>query len=101
MRRWSEHGSAKESKSHGVVTCITIVGNEAWLGGYATSGAYSDPPNGVAWRVKDNGEGKRSGPDQISLQYVATTADYPFSYCARTPGHALSDIEAGNIQIKQ
>ncbi len=57
--------------SHGVVTCMTIIGNQAWLGGYATSGNFSTPPNNeVAWRVTDNGQGANAPPDEISLQCV-------------------------------
>jgi hypothetical protein len=51
-------GSAADEKSRGVVTCFTIVDDQVWLGGYATKGLYSEPPrSGVAWRVKDNGQG--------------------------------------------
>jgi hypothetical protein len=95
-------GNAAETHSEGVVTCFTIVGNRAWLGGYATSGIYSDPPNGVAWRVEDNGQGKADDADRISLQNVARAEGYPASYCARAPGGPVwNEVEAGNITIKK
>ena len=96
-------GNAAHSKSHGVVTCFTIMGDEAWLDGYATTGLWSDPPNNeVRWRVKDNGQGKKADPDQISLQGVGWDPGSAVDYCANTPrGVLLNDIEAGNIQVKQ
>jgi hypothetical protein len=94
-------GNAADSKSHGVVTCFTIVANQAWLGGYATSGLFTEPPNnGAIWRVVDNGQGATALADQISLQFVAPPPADVANYCATTPtSPALNDIEAGNIQV--
>ncbi len=96
-----QEGTASESKSHGVVTCMVIVGNEAWLGGYATSGLWSEPPNNhVRWHVRDNGEGPGSTPDQISLQNVGVSSAGTANYCANAPTNPdLFELEAGNIQI--
>jgi hypothetical protein len=101
VRRRSGH--AADEKSHGVVTCFTVVDNEVWLGGYATEGLYSEPPtNGVAWRVKDNGQSVRGPADQISLQYTSVGPGYPAVYCANLPkAPELNDIEAGNIRISR
>ena len=94
--------NASESKSHGVVTCFTIDGNQAWLGGYATSGLYSETPNNeVGWRVVDNGQGNNANPDQISLQYVGAVPGSAANYCAdKNEDPTLNDVAAGNIQIK-
>jgi hypothetical protein len=97
------NGNASDSKSHGVVTCFAMEGNQAWLGGFATSGSYDDFNDGVAWRVVDNGDKTLGVPDQISLQYVALGKGSPAAYCAAmqedpTP---LYDIEAGNIRINR
>ncbi|UCC73172.1 MAG: hypothetical protein JSV86_00995 [Gemmatimonadota bacterium] len=99
--RRREPGAPKETKSHGVVTCFTIVGNEAWFGGFATKGIYSDPPtNGVRWRVKDNGHAGMAEPDQISLQEVYKYPQAPPWHCATTPDDLeLNDIGAGDIHI--
>jgi hypothetical protein len=96
-------GNAADSRSHGIVTCFTIVGDEAWLGGYATSGIWSDFPNNeVRWQVKDNGQGEASLPDQISLQGIGRDLGTAAGYCANRPtGLELRDIVAGNIQIRQ
>jgi len=96
-----EDGNAADSKSHGIVTCLTVVGSQAWIGGIATSGLNSAPPNRVAWRVVDNGHGASAAPDEISGQYWMAGRGFPAWYCAETPPDpALNDIEAGNIRIK-
>jgi hypothetical protein len=100
-----QDGNAADSKSHGVVTCFTVDGNRAWLGGYATIGISSDPPsNEVGWRVRDKGEGAGDPADQISLQWTGADPGFAASYCEDTPigpaGPPLRDIDAGNIQIR-
>jgi len=96
-------GNAADTKSRGVVTCFTIVDNEVWLGGYATRGMYSDFPfKEVRWRVKDNGQGQGSAPDQISLQGIGQPLGSAAGFCHNRPtGLALHDIEAGNIEIRR
>ena len=104
--RWQRirrrEGNASEEMSHGVVTCMLIVGNEAWLGGHATSGIWSEPPNNsVRWRIMDGGEGAGAGSNQISLQYTGGTPRAATNWCANTyTTLELFDIEAGNIQIR-
>ncbi len=95
-------GNAKETKSHGKVLCFTIVGNQAWIGGFATSGLFSTPgENEGGWRVVDNGEGKNALPDQMSLEFVGAATGFAEDYCANTPAApALFTLEAGNIQIR-
>ncbi len=102
--QWQVHNRKMDAKGHGEVTCLTFIGNQAWLGGFATSGVASAPPNNeVAWRVVDNGEGKNALPDdQISLQFFTGPAGFASSYCDATPAAPdLNDIEAGNIKIHQ
>jgi hypothetical protein len=100
--QWERNGIA-----HGVVTCFTIVGNEAWLAGYATSGARSTPPNnGVAWRVVDNGQGENDPADEISFQWVGAWPGFAEEWCANTPGPndpfglSTRPIQAGNISVR-
>jgi hypothetical protein len=105
-------GSAPE-KASGTITCFTIVGNTAWIGGHQDG---ADPPD-IAWQVVDNGEGKGAPPDQVGLQFSAV--DFPFpagfaqDFCEEAPegmdfgppyGYLplaviLTPVEAGNIQI--
>ena len=96
-------GGAADETSQGVVTCFTIVDDEVWLGGFATEGLSSAPPmTGVAWRVKDNGQGANRPADQISLQYTGVGMGYPAVYCANRPTEPdLNNIEAGDIRIKR
>ena len=95
-------GNASQTKSHGEVTCFTIIGTQAWLGGLATSGLFSAAPNnGVAWRVADNSEGANSPPDQITAQFVGLAPGVAAASCAATPATlALNNVEAGNIQVR-
>jgi hypothetical protein len=96
-------GNAGGSKAHGVVTCFTVIDNQVWLGGYATTGNYSEPGNSdVAWRVADNGQGRHAPPDQISLQVVSAAAGYAADFCDTTPAGfpAFFDLVAGNITIR-
>ena len=101
-QRVTHTGGPAQSRSHGKITCFTIVGNQAWIGGFKTSGTtFVDPPNNeVRWRVADNGEGTSDPADQISAQFVAGGPGSAANYCASTPGHALNDLTAGNIQVR-
>lgn len=95
-------GNASGTKSHGIVTCFTIVGNQAFIGGNTTSGLLSTPPNNEnGWRVVDNGQGANSPPDQMSLEFVGAAPGFAADYCATTPAAPpLNAIQAGNIHIK-
>ncbi len=83
---------------HGNVTCFTILGNQAWLGGETERSTVT---TGVAqWRVKDLGEGGDAA-DQFSLVVVGGAAGTAEAYCARTPAFpVLLTGELGNIQIQ-
>ncbi len=96
-------GNASGTKSHGIVTCFTIIGNQAFLGGFATSGLFSTPPNNEsAFRVVDNGQGANApAADQMSLEWVNAPPGFAAGYCADMPTDlALNDIQAGNIQVR-
>jgi hypothetical protein len=98
----------------GVITCFTIIGNKAWIGG---SVAANFPPD-IAWQVVDNGEGAGDPPDRNGLQLPASTFGFPAGFaqdfCESTPDELnfgppfgvvplsaiLNAIESGNIQIR-
>ena len=97
------------NKGNAEITCMTVIGNEAWMGGYMNSGLYSTPPPppwdvgwepGVFFYVKDNGQGANADPDVLSLIALQDAEDF----CEDTPedgGRLLTfDIMAGNIQVK-
>ena len=83
---------------HGVVECISVIGNEAWFAGTTT---LSDDEANVgvvrAFRVVDNGEGGTSAPDEISFAPAWPSAQ---DWCDDTPGIATWPIEAGNVQVR-
>ena len=93
-------GNASQTKSHGQVTCFTISGNQARLGGFATSGIA--PNLAALWHVADNGQGANSPPDQISAQFVGGGLGNVAPYCAGTLGNipALNNVVNGNIQVR-
>jgi len=99
MFQVNNHGPGPYAK--GSITCFSIDGNQAWLGGIVEK---SDIPGLIGsvrgWRVVDNGEGANSSPDQISLIGVANNNNAS-DYCSDQPDRpALHDIEAGNIQVR-
>ena len=105
--QWVRVNHTEESRftSHGVVTCLNIIENEAWIGGLATGGFVSDPPNNeVSWRVVDNGQGRNAPPDQISLQLLWFNTQPPGIaawYCGATPSFpTYNDVVNGNIQVR-
>ena len=89
--------------NHGIITCFSIIGNQVLVGGFANTGVFSTPPNNeMAFHFVDNGQGKNSPPDQISLQFVGAVPGFAQDYCdggifSFTP--PLNDVEAGNLKI--
>ncbi len=95
---WQRNTRSIGAKAHGDVTCFTIVGNQAWLGGVVER--TTTIPGEVAWTVVDNSEGANSAADQISLQSVGGAPGFAAAFCASRPALALIPIEKGNIQVK-
>ncbi|MCG6957273.1 MAG: hypothetical protein LJF04_14890, partial [Gemmatimonadetes bacterium] len=87
------------NKSHGPLTCLSVVGNEAWIGGvYEKTGNPALVGTGFWFYVKDNGEGKGAAPDLVRRHVRSGNAND----CAARPdpgGEFLYPIDAGNIQI--
>ena len=85
------------ARIHGEVSCVRIIGNEAWFAGPTT---VSDRENEIgvnrAFYVVDNGQGSAAAPDQIA--FVPPVLD-PQAWCDNAAPRAAFDIEAGNIQI--
>lgn len=93
----------------GTIDCMVIVGNEARLGGTVTRVKYygiippDDHPYVFAWHisdpfqitVQDNGEGNNMPPDKIS------GIAYSIYDCATSWSGPITNLEHGNIQIKQ
>ena len=94
---WQRFNRALGAKAHGDVTCFSIAGNQAWLGGGVER--TTTIPGEVGWTVVDNGQGANSPADQISLQNVGGPPGFADFFCATQPARRLFDIEKGNIQL--
>jgi len=97
---------------HGSITCFTVKGDTAWVGGHRSD--YE--PTDMAWQVVDKGEGQ-SDPDEVGLFIEAALFGYEpgfaQDFCDNTPrvldfglpfgelplSILLTPIRGGNIQI--
>lgn len=83
-------------REHGVVTCLEVVENAAWIGAVITQ---SNDPNRIGvprvFVVVDRGEGSNSPPDQTSFFGVL-----PAESCRLRLPQPLNDLEGGNIQVR-
>jgi len=94
---------------HGVVTCLGVVGNEGYIGGIVTN--YPNLPeregSEFTFAVRDNGQGSKSPPDQVTLAYIGLDpeAGYAEQFCNQTgPAYddligTWTDIDNGNLQV--
>ena len=88
-------------KLHMEISCLSVAGNQAWVGGTVT---HTHDETIVAegthfvWSVVDNGEGKKaSGPDQMSFFFF--TGDPGTCNNQFDVGTPL-DWQSGNVQVK-
>lgn len=90
--------SSPDVTIQGVVECLSVVGTEAWIGVRFTKTDLAGIPVGSRWifKVKDNGQGKGSPPDQMSYFF-----GWAGGSCAN-PGinAAMLDWAAGNITVR-
>ena len=83
------------------VTCLTVSGNRAVIGGEITrEGGFSTPPGipvgwGVLYHVEDNGQ-PSDGPDRIAVDFLPQ----PPQDCAINPARPLFAMERGNILVR-
>ena len=88
--------------AHGRVTCMTVIGNDAWLGGIIESSSNPTLVGLVSrWQVEDNGQGQAASPDRINQIPLSFTPGADLAYCADTPDELtpFNDVESGNIRI--
>jgi len=101
--QWELNNRANDTRLHGSVTCLTVIGNRAWIGGITDQSNNPGTPEGrgVSWRVVDNGEGADSPPDQLSLTFTNLAPGVPELRCRNAPPYPLMPVEAGNIQVRE
>jgi hypothetical protein len=86
--------------ARGPVTCLTVIGSDAWIGGTIVD---SNEPTFVGlggwWHVTDNGEGAGSPPDITTFLGVGSLEDTA-AFCANHPAYRYPfPIDGGNIQV--
>ena len=84
------------------VTCLRVVGNQAWIGGViksSTNPARVGREGGFV--VEDNGDGGGAPPDRVSLMFVNLDPGGAAAVCAGDTGidRTLRDIDSGNVQV--
>ncbi|MGH7713715.1 MAG: hypothetical protein ACREOG_20700 [Gemmatimonadaceae bacterium] len=85
------------------VTCLSVVGNQAWIGGIISA---SGSPGIIVGTVSyfyaiDNGEGDDAQPDIVSLARVNDRAGEDLLFCATRPTLLPPrTVQFGNVQIR-
>lgn len=79
---------------HAVVECLSVSGNEAWVGGVVTQGEGLGLA--VVTRVADNGTSAGEPSDQISFSFLAPSADV----CAEQLPLPLLDAPQGQVIVE-
>jgi hypothetical protein len=85
----------------GPVTCLTVVGADAWIGGTIE---HSNDPGVVGlggwWHVRDNGEGTSDAADLTTFLGIGSV-DQTQAFCENHPAFRFPfAIEGGNIQVR-
>jgi hypothetical protein len=90
-------------KVHSEVTCMSIVGNQAYIGGRARKVWINNQEvpglEGITtiWRVQDNGEGANAPPDLASLVFFFANEQ---AHCALRFQLPMTPTANGNIQVR-
>jgi len=87
--------------TNGPVTCLTVIGNDAWIGGVIRSS--NDPTVvglGAWWHVTDNGDGSSAPADVTSFLGIGSPAQTQ-AFCDDHPAYRFPfAIDGGNIQVR-
>jgi hypothetical protein len=86
--------------ANGPVTCLTVIANDAWIGGVIRSS--NDPTVvglGAWWHVTDNGEGSGGAADITTFLGIGSLAQTQ-AFCDNHPAYRFPfAIDGGNIQV--
>jgi len=101
--RYDYWESGQQTTFSGPVTCMSVSGNRAWVGGLVT--ASSDPAQvgmGAWWQVADNGTGRHPVvPDQTTFVGFGTMAQ-TIAYCDGEPApHFIFDVQLGGVRVQE
>ena len=100
--RYDYWQAGQETTFSGPVTCLSVSGNRAWVGGPIT--ASSDPTQvgmGAWWQIADNGTGRHPViPDQTTFAGIGTMAQ-TIAYCKDQPApHFIFDVQLGGVSVE-
>jgi hypothetical protein len=98
--RYREIDDGVPFDASGPITCMTVVGDQAWIGGTITDS--NDPTvigAGSWWHVTDNGQGANDPPDITTFLGIGTLAQTQ-AFCDTYPPykHPFA-IDGGNIKV--
>ena len=92
----------------GTITCVTVAGNQAWVGGVVERVITDNPAFETLlglemwWRSIDNGEGTTASPDSttgLGFGFPGSVITKE-SWCADQPvALVLREVENGNVQL--
>jgi len=100
---WEAHAPGQGARTHGTIECMEFVDDKtAYMYGTFTQivpgvFAWAEVGDSMLFKVRDNGEGGNSEPDQYS-DYFLWPREY---YCEDIPEYYMMDIVNGNIQVKR
>jgi hypothetical protein len=82
---------------HARVTCLSVVANDAYIGGVITQPKFAKGVP-VVTRVRDNGfESENDPPDEISFSFIGVPAE---ACLARDPAAELFPIDGGEVKVE-
>jgi len=101
--RWEYHyfEAGVETTFQGTVTCLTVRGNRAWIGGPITASSDSaQVGNGAWWQVADNGIGRHPVvPDRTTFVGIGTLGQTQ-AYCDNAPEpRFIFDVQRGFVRV--
>jgi len=85
------------------VTCLSVVGNTAWIGGIIRNQKGNVAIDGTVsyFYVIDNGEGSNAAPDIASAVRLNDRAGEDLAFCTNRPLLLpASPVEFGNVQVR-
>lgn len=88
--------------THGQITCLSVVGGSAWLGGIIdrdNSGVSTGAE--ARFRVVDLPQGPGGSPDLVSLLFFAQAPGFAQAFCNQQPPVAVQPTIGGEINVNQ